>query len=51
MLEQALIRDQDEDKNYLLKPNRIVGDEEFIPFQNSSLDLVISIIYELTLGK
>ncbi len=40
--EKLLFRDQNEDSNYRVKPIRIIGDEEFIPFQNQSLHMVIS---------
>lgn len=36
------MRDVEEDSKYRLKPIRIQGDEEFLPFQDNSLDLVIS---------
>ncbi len=37
-----LFRDREFDSKYKIKPIRIVGDEEFIPFADESLDLVIS---------
>jgi len=40
--EGMLTRDVDLDVNYRLKPIRVVADEEFLPFADSSIDLVLS---------
>ena len=37
-----LFRDVNLDSSLRVKPTRVVGDEEFIPFANGSIDLVIS---------
>lgn len=37
-----LERDLEEDEKFTLKPIRIQADEEYLPFQENSLDLVIS---------
>jgi NADH dehydrogenase [ubiquinone] 1 alpha subcomplex assembly factor 5 len=41
-VEKALFRDEELDSSLAVKPIRIIGDEEYVPFQNESLDLVIS---------
>jgi len=40
--QDMLFRDKDLDSELEIKPTRIIGDEEFIPFANGSLDLVVS---------
>lgn len=40
--DKMLLRDKGNDDQYRVKPIRLVGDEEFLPFQENSLDLVIS---------
>jgi NADH dehydrogenase [ubiquinone] 1 alpha subcomplex assembly factor 5 len=40
--EKMLRRDEKDDAKYEIKPIRVVGDEEFVPFKAKSLDLIFS---------